>query len=66
MQNQKKPWAIQLNQKMLQYKDTCYSLTELNTNNSKIGDLLCVQFKFIFSFFLGPSATIPSAQTWTD
>jgi len=59
----KKPWAIQSNQKMLEYKDTCYSWTELNTDNSKIGpwgrDLLGLQFKYLFSFFLGLSATIP-------
>jgi len=59
-----KPWAIQLNQKMLHYKDTCYSWTELHTNNSKIGlwgrGWLSVQFKYLFSFFLGISSTIPS------
>jgi len=51
---------------VLQYKDTCYNWTELNTNNSKIGpwgrDLLGVQFKSIFSFFLSLSATIPSSE----
>jgi len=60
----KKPWAIQLNKKMLHYKDTSYSWTELNTDNSKISPwgryLLSVQLKFIFPFFLGLSATIPS------
>ena len=53
----KKPWANQLNQKMLQYKDTCHSWTEFNTDNSKIGqwgrDLLGVQLKYLFPFFLG-------------
>ena len=43
------------------YKDTCYSWTELNTNNSKIGswgrDLPGVLFKYLFSFFLGLSVT---------
>jgi len=46
----KKSSAIQLNQKMLQYKDTCYSWTELNTDNNKIGpwghDLLGMLFGF--------------------
>jgi len=58
------PWAIRWNQKMFRYKNTCYSWTELNTNNNKIGswvrDLLGVQFKHLFSFFLGLSVTIPS------
>jgi len=39
----------------------------LNTDNSKIGpwsrDLLDVQFKYLFSVFLGLSATIPSSPT---
>ena len=51
---------------MLHCKDTCYSWTELNTNNSKIGpwfrDLLGVQFKCLCSFFLGLSATIRSPK----
>ena len=38
----------------------------MNTDNSKIGpwsrDLIDVQFKYIFSFFLGLSATIPSVK----
>ena len=67
--SKKKPWAIQLNQKMLQYKDTCYSWTKLNTDNSKIDpwgrDLLGVQFKYLFSFFLGLSATIPSSSAFS-
>jgi len=50
---------------MLQYKNTCYSWTELNTDNSKIGswarDWLGVQFPF----FLGLSATIPSMPEGT-
>ena len=61
-----KHWAIQFIQKTPQYKDSCYSWTELNTINSKICpwscDLLDVNFKYLFSFFLGLSATIPSAQ----
>jgi len=60
------PWAIQLNQKLLWYKNTCYSWTDLNTINSKIfwrgRDLLGVQFKYLFSFFLGLSVTIPSVR----
>ena len=60
------PSAIQLNQKMLLYKNFCYNWTELNTDNSKIGswglDLLGVQFKYIFPFFLGLSALIPSVE----
>jgi len=59
-----KTWAIQFNQKMPLYKDSCYSWTELNTDNSKIGqcsrDLLKMQFQYLFSFFLVLSATIPS------
>jgi len=35
--SKKKCWAIQLNQKMPLYKDSCYSWTELITDNSKIG-----------------------------
>ena len=58
------PTAIQLNQYKLRYKNTCYSWTEWNIDNSKIGswdrDFLGVHFKFLFSFFLGLSVTIPS------
>jgi len=61
-----KHWAIQFIRKMPQYKDSCYSWTELNTINSKIcpwsRDLLDVNIKYLVSFFLGLSATIPSAQ----
>ena len=60
------PWAIQLNQNMLRHKNTCYSWKELNTDNSQISswgpDLLGVQFKYICSFFLGLSVTIPSRE----
>jgi len=53
---------------MLQYKNTSYSWTELNTNNNKIDlwgrDLLGMQFKYLFSFFLGLSAPIPSSGDW--
>ena len=51
---------------MLRYKNTCYRWTELNPDNSRIGlwdrDLLGVQFRCLFSFFLGLSVTIPSLQ----
>ena len=32
-----KTFSHSIKSKILQYKDTCYSWTELNTNNNKIG-----------------------------
>ena len=59
--NKKTP-AIQFNHNISVYKNSCYSWTELNTDNSKIGlwsrDLLDMQFKYLFPFFLGLSATM--------
>jgi len=49
---------------MPRYKSICSGGSELVTNNNKIGpwsrDLLHVQFKYHFFFFLGVSAIIPS------
>jgi len=67
--SKKKPWAIQFNRNMPQYKSICYSWSELITDNKKISrwsrDLLDVQlqFKYHSSFFLGLSANIPSVRS---
>ena len=66
--SKKKPWVIQLNPNMLQCKNISYSWSGLNTNDSKIGprgrDSLGMHFKYLFPFFLGLSATIPSSWTF--
>ena len=50
--SKKETLSHSIKSKMLQYKDTCYSWTEFNIDNSKIGPwgryLLSVQFNFFF------------------
>jgi len=46
--------------------DTCYSWTELNTNNNKIDlwgrDLLGMQFKYIYIYFFFLAFQLPSPR----
>jgi len=55
---------------MLQYKNTCYNCTELNTNNDKINlwghDLLGMQFKYLFSSGSRQKVGISNTKRWLN
>jgi len=66
----KNPRAIQFHQKIPLQKGSCHTWTELNTDNGEF-DLqsrhwIRAQFKHLFSYFLGLSASIPSLPRQVD